>query len=148
MAESPSGVEDIARRLLHLEVGEGDDVEAWARAAESACRKISDRLEPLMGRSGAAAIFGRAIVLAGGSNPAFGPVELSMDLALVLGGLRAALLQLAAPQAAAVAVGILTNVIRLLVRLLGEELAMQPIRTIWPELLTGTERPSGMETEE
>lgn len=147
MSRPTASVDDIARRVLDAEAGGEGGAEAWASAAESACRKICERLEPLMGRSGCAAIVSRAIDLTRRGKPALGPVEPSSDLPQLLAGFKAALLKLDEEQAAATGTGVLANVIGLLVRLLGEELGMKPIRNSWPDVPICNEGRSTMETE-
>lgn len=142
------GVDDLVRRLLEHEAGGARDADSLASAAERACHKLSDELETLVGRGGVCALFGRALGLLKREFPYLGTIRLQPDAPLSFHALRESLRGRDAEEVEAASTSLLANLLGLLVNLLGEDLGLRPVRSIWPNLVPQAGSRDSRETEE
>lgn len=140
-------VDHLARRLLEHEAGGVGDVESLAAAVEGACRKLSDELETLVGRGGVAALLGRAVSLAKREFPYLAAVRLQADRPLSFVALRESLQGRTPGEAKAASTALLANLLGLLANLLGEDMGLRPVMSVWPNLLPEPGSPTVVETE-
>ena len=142
------GVDDVVRRVLEHEAGGARDAEALASAAERACHKLAGELETLVGRGGACALFGRAVGLSKREFPSLATVRLHPDAPLSFDALRESLRGLGAAEVEAASASLLANLLGVLINLLGEDLGLRPVMSVWPNLLPEAGSPDSGETEE
>jgi hypothetical protein len=136
MLPSPLSASDLARRLIPEEPGVLSS--AVAETVEVACNTFRAELTGPMGSGGVSALLGRALSLAKKGHPVLDPVTLADDASRCFAGLSTALEAGTAETARAAGASILTHLFGLLVLLLGEELGMQPLHKLWPQLPPGT----------
>ena len=148
MIQRSPAVDDLARRLLEHEAGGARDADARAAAVEGACRKLSDELETLVGRGGVAALLGRAVSLAKREFPYLATVRVQADTPLSFEALRESLRGRTPEEAEAASASLLANLLGLLANLLGEDLGLRPVTSVWPNLLREPGPPPARETEE
>ena len=129
------------RRLLRHEAGAAGDAASLAAALERACRKLSDELEPLVGRGGVAALIGRAVNLTRREFPFMATARLEPDAAPSFEALHESLRARSPAEADAASVALLANLAGLLTNLLGEDLGLRPVHHVWPDLPTGAGPP-------
>ena len=141
-------VDHLARRLLEHEAGGARDADSLAAAVEGACRKLSDELETLVGRGGVAALLGRAVSLAKREFPYLAAVRLQADAPLSFDALRESLQGRTPGEAQAASTSLLANLLGLLANLLGEDLGLRPVMSVWPNLLPEPGSPDARETED
>jgi hypothetical protein len=139
---SPKLVE-LARRIVEQEAGGSPDPAASAAAVGTACRRLSDHLADLLGSGGVAALLRRGLHLAQREQPLLAGVAIDGDSATCFTGLAESLSASTAEEATAAAATVLTHMFDVLVSLLGEELAMQPIRKNLPQVTHATQNESG-----
>lgn len=148
MIQRSPAVDEIVRRLLDHEAGGAGDAESLAAAVDRACRKLSDELVTLVGRGGASALFGRAVSLAKREFPSLAEVRPQPDAPLSFDALRESLRGLGPAEAEPASTSVLANLLGLLVNLLGEDLGLRPVTSVWPNLLPEAVSPTPKETEE
>lgn len=148
MIQRSPAVDDLARRLLEHEAGGARDADSLAAAVEGVCRKLSDELETLVGRGGATALLGRAVSLAKREFPYLASVRLQADAPLSFDALRESLQGRPAGEAEAASTSLLANLLGLLANLLGEDLGLRPVMSVWPDLLPEPGPHAAKETEE
>jgi hypothetical protein len=141
-------VDDLARRLLQHEAGGALDADSLATAVEGACRKLSDELETLVGRGGVAALLGRAVSLAKREFPYLAGVRLQAEAPLSFAALHQSLQGRTPEEAQAASTSLLANLLGLLANLLGEDLGLRPVMSVWPNLLAEPGSPAARETGE
>ncbi|HEX6368921.1 MAG TPA: hypothetical protein VF006_08310 [Longimicrobium sp.] len=141
-------MDHLARRLLEHEAGGARDADSLAAAVEGACRKLSDELEALVGRGGVAALLGRAVSLAKRESPYLAAVRLQADGPPSFDALRESLQGRTPDEAEAASTSLLANLLGLLTNLLGEDLGLRPVMSVWPNLLPEPGSPAARETEE
>ena len=140
MGTPAPNLEEVARRIVQHEAGGLSDPAASAAAVERACAGLKDDLADLLGAGGVAALFRRALHLAQRDYPVLAGVSASTGPAVCFAGLAEALAAGTDDGAAAASAGLLTHLLGLLVTLLGEELGMQPVHKLWPQMASsGTE---------
>jgi hypothetical protein len=127
MAQPSPKLVELARRIVEREAG--SDPSASAAAVETASRRLKDHLVGVLGTGGVSAVFGRALHLAQREHPLLAEVSVSGQPGACFIGLAESL---AAESDAAAATALLAHTLDLLVVLLGEELGMKPVRTLWP----------------
>jgi hypothetical protein len=141
-------VDDLARRLLQHEAGGARDAGSLAAAVEGVCRKLCDELETLVGRGGVAALLGRAVSLAKREFPYLAAVRVQADGPLSFDALRESLQGRTPDEAESASTSVLANLLGLLANLLGEDLGLRPVMSVWPNLLPEPGSPAPRETEE
>ena len=148
MIERSPAVDDLVRRLLQHEAGGAQDAVSLAAAVERACRKLSGELETLVGRGGVAALLGRAVNLARREFPFLAGVRLQSDSPVSFDALHESLQGRSPAEAEAAGVALLANLVGLLINLLGEDLGLRPVMSVWPNVLPDAGSPASTETEE
>jgi hypothetical protein len=138
-------VDDLVRRLIQHEAGGARDAESLGTAIGAACLKLSGELETLVGRGGVAALLGRAVNLSKREFPFLGAVHVQLEAPVALDGLRDALQGCSPVDAEAASIALLANLVGLLVSLLGEELGLRPVTSVWPNLLPEAGAPASRE---
>lgn len=120
-----------------------------AAAVEGVCRKLSAELETLVGRGGVAALLGRAVNLTKREFPFLAGVRLQTDAPPpVFEALHESLQGHSPAEADAASVALLANLVGLLINLLGEDLGLRPVVSLWPDVLPGAGPPALTEIEE
>jgi hypothetical protein len=122
---------DLAGWLLAKEFGSEADTAGLVAAGSRVCQKISLRLARRVSAEGAQAILSRALHLARAANPVLEGARVAQAPDLGLDGLNTY------PDASEMRHGMLAVVsalIDLLVRFIGEELAWRMMREVWPDL--------------
>lgn len=147
MQRSPA-VDDLVRRILEHEAGGARDAESLASAVERACRRLADELETLVGRGGVSALFGRAVSLAKREFPYLATVRLQPDAPLSFDALRRSLQGRGPVDVETASTSLLANLLGLLVNLLGEDLGLRPVMSVWPNLLPEAGSPDPRKAEE
>jgi hypothetical protein len=148
MIQRSPAVDDLVRRLLEHEADGVRDAESLACAVERACHKLSDELETLVGRGGVCALFGRAVGLSKREFPYLSAIRLQADAPLSFQALRESLRERDAAEVEGASTSLLANLLGLLVNLLGEDLGLRPVRSVWPNLVPQAGPRDSMETEE
>lgn len=148
MIQRSPTVDDLVRRLLEQEAGGARDVESLASAAERACHKLSDELETLVGRGGVCALFGRAVGLSRREFPFLAAIRLQPDVPLSFEALRESLRGRGVAEVQAASASLLGNLLGLLVNLLGEDLGLRPVTSVWSSLVPNAGSPDSRETKE
>ena len=145
MIRRTPAVDDLARRLLEHERGGASHGEALSSAVERICQKLSDELETLVGRGGVCALFGRAVGLSKREFPYLAAIRLEPDAPLTFEALRESLRGRGAAEVDAAGTSLLANLLGLLVNLLGEDLGLRPVMSVWPNLSPGAAAPAPRE---
>lgn len=135
MAHHLPDVGELARRLVEHEAGGSPAPSASVAAAEAACRRLKNDLTDLLGSGGVSALMGRALNLAKRERPLLAGVTLDTEPSSCFTGLPEALAAGTDEEAAAASASVLAHLLGLLVTLLGEELGMQPVRKLWPNVV-------------
>lgn len=148
MIQRSTAVDDLVRRLLRHEAGGAHDAESLAAAVEGACHKLSGELETLVGRGGVAALLGRAVNLTKREFPFLAGVRPRADAPPSFEALHESLQGRSPAEADAASVALLANLLGLLVNLLGEDLGLRPVTSVWPNVLPDAGPPASTETEE
>jgi hypothetical protein len=125
---------ELSLRLIRHETDGSSDPAAFAAAADTVCRGLGDYLKDLVGPRGVAALLGRALSLAKREHPLLASVALGPEPSARFSGLAEALASASAEDAAAASSSILAHVLSLLILLLGNELGLQPVRKLWPQV--------------
>jgi hypothetical protein len=129
----PEAVE-LARRLIGHETDGSSDPAAFTAAADTVCRAMGDYLKDLVGPRGVVALMARALSLAKREHPLLASVTLGTGPSTRFSGLAEALASVSAEDAAAASSSILAHLLGLLILLLGNELGLQPVRKLWPQV--------------
>jgi hypothetical protein len=145
MNERSRAVDDLVSRVLRHESGGASDPESMAVAVDAACRKLSGELETLVGRGGVAALLGRAVNLAKRDFSFLDPVHVQLEAPVALEGLRDALQGRTPVEAEASSAALLANLVGLLVNLMGEDLGLRPVTSVWPNAVPGARAPTSSE---
>jgi hypothetical protein len=130
---------ELARDLVTHECSGTPDTAAVAGAVETVCRRLGDYLTDLLGVGGVVALMGRALKLAKRDHPVLAGTALGGggDPTACFTGLAEALAAGTAEDAVAAGSAVLSHVFDLLIQLIGEDLSVQPVRKLWPDLKPG-----------
>lgn len=131
MANPPAESIDVARRVLEHEA-HGSDPADRAAAVQTAFLRLGDHMRDLLGSRGVVALIGRALNLAIRQHRGLAGVTLSTELPATFTGLTEALAKETPENATEAGNAILAHFLHLLIILLGHELAMHPVRKLWP----------------
>lgn len=123
----------LARQVLLHEAAGRVEPEALAAAAERAYARLHERLAGLIGSTGYAILFARALRLAQAEVAALEGVTLDMEPPGCLLGAREFALAQTGDAAAAGFSAIFAHFFALLVTFIGEDLALRLVREAWPE---------------
>ena len=136
MAHLPLDIGDLAHRLIDHEA-DGSSASV-AVAVDRACGRLSNDLSAMLGSRGVAALFGRALKLATRERPVLVGVTITAEPLLRFDGLSSAIGGATDEEAIEAGASILAHLLGLLVLLLGEELAVQPVRKLWPDIASSS----------
>lgn len=142
MIQRTPAVDDLARRLLEHERGGAGDGEPLASPVERACHKLAGELEALVGRGGVCALFGRAVGLSKRDFPYLAAIRLEPDSPFSFEALHESLRGRGAAEVEAASTTLVANLLGLLVNLLGEDLGLRPVMSVWPNLSPGAAPPA------
>ena len=117
--------QELARRLLARDAPGEDAPHAVAAATDRVCGRVSENLSRWVGIDGTNALFARALARAQAEHPALANVRYSRQSAVCLEGLAESAHIHGASAAADGVAAILTALIELLGRLIGEDIAMR-----------------------
>ena len=131
MANPPAESIDVARRVLEHEA-HGSDPGDRAKAVQTAFIRLGDHMRDLLGSRGVVALIGRALNLAIRQHRGLAGVTLGPELPVTFMGLTEALAKETPENATEAGNAILAHFLHLLIILLGHELAMHPVRKLWP----------------
>jgi hypothetical protein len=148
MIQRSPAVDDLVRRLLEHEAGGARDAESLASSVEQACHKLCDELEAQVGRGGVCALFGRAVSLSKREFPYLATIRVQTAAPLSFQALRESLRGRDAAEVEAASASLLGNLLGVLVNLLGEDLGLRPVRSVWPNLVPQAGAGDSRETEE
>jgi len=130
---------DAIRRALARQAGEAPDTEAIAEAALDMWRRVSDRLEPVIGIRGVDALFNRALHVTGRTYPWLMATSVDEDGAAQLAGLRLRLAGRGPVQAEEASYVLLMTFTVLLANLIGESLTKRLLEPVWSLPSAGSE---------
>lgn len=127
----------VFRRLLAREAGTGASAPAVAAAARRLCERFAERLTPLIGDAGVAAICARSLHLTERNvrGLALFPAAAQEDAPFAL--LQVSLEQQEPAAATEAAVAVLATASELLASFIGEGLTTSLLREAWPEDFAG-----------
>ena len=145
MIERSPAVDDLVRRLLQHESSGAPDAASRAAAVDRVCRKLAGELETLVGQGGAAALLRRAVSLAKREFPFLPELRPRPDEPVSFDAVRTSLQERRPAEAEAASTALLANLLGLLVNLLGEDLGLRPVVTVWPNLPPGAAPPASRE---
>jgi hypothetical protein len=130
----PPAVTELARQLLSHEADQRREPDALGAAIEQVYSKFRLRLVDLIGQTGFVALFGRALHLARHEAPILAGITIDPHTSNDLMGIHD--LVAAHPSDAATDfTTIVAHFIWLLVTFIGEQLSMQLIEDIWPQVV-------------
>jgi hypothetical protein len=124
--------ERVFRRMLAREAGTTADASAIAAAARRLYEQLAQQLTPLIGGSGAAAIFARSLHLTHRQRPGFAPVRAPDDQEPIARAQRFLESQESAAATDA-ALAVLMTVCELLESFIGSKLTTDHLRQAWPD---------------
>ena len=139
----PPEVSELAIRIVRHEAGGSEDPASLVAAAEKVCRSLTGNLTDVLGARGVSALLGRALSLAKRDHPLLAGVSLDLEAPACFAGLARSASAASAEEAGAAVSAVIAQLIALLVALLGEDMAMQPVHKLWPHMAF-----SGGETDE
>ncbi|HEX6252437.1 MAG TPA: hypothetical protein VFZ56_13520 [Gemmatimonadaceae bacterium] len=131
MANPPAEAVDVARRVLEHEA-DGSEPADRAKALQTVFGRLGDDMRDLLGSRGVLALVGRALNLTRRQHGSLADVSLGTELPATFTGLAEALAKETPEAATETGNAILANFLHLLIILLGHELAMHPVRKLWP----------------
>jgi hypothetical protein len=122
---------EAIRRALARRAGEAPDAGAIAEAALDMWRRVSDRLEPVIGMRGVDALFNRALHVTGRTYPWLMTASVDENGAAQLAGLRLRLAGRDPVQAEEASYVLLMTFTILLANLIGESLTKRLLAPVW-----------------
>jgi hypothetical protein len=127
----------VFRRMLAREAGTGADAPAIAAAAGRLCERFTDRLTPLIGNAGVAAICARSLHLVQRRFPGLAPLRPPDQREPPFAHLRRSLEQQEPAVATEVAIAVLSAATELLASFIGEGLTTRLLHEAWPDDFAG-----------
>jgi hypothetical protein len=124
--------QELARRLLARDAPGDDAAHAVTAATDQVCGRVSENLSRWFGIDGSNALFSRALARVQAEHPALANVRYSHQSAVCLEGLAESARTHGAAAAADGVAAILTALIELLGRLIGEDIAMRLVEQSIP----------------
>jgi hypothetical protein len=140
--------EELARRLLARDAPAKDAPDAVAAATERVCGRVSATLSRWFGIDGTNALFARAIVQAQADHPILANVRYSRQSAVCLERLAESARIHGADAAASGVAAMLTALIELLGRLIGQDIAMRLVEQSVPADASDRARATGEENQQ
>jgi hypothetical protein len=140
--------QELARRLLARDAPAEDVPDAVAAGAEQVCGLVSSNLSRWFGIDGTNALFARALVQAQADHPALANVRYSHQSAACLERLAESARIHGANAAADGVAAILTALIELLSRLIGQDIAMRLVEQSVPADAAVDARATGDENQQ
>jgi hypothetical protein len=131
MDRPSSVVRELALDILRRESTGSVEPAALAAALDQVFHRLGAELENLVGPTGVGALVRRALILAWRQFPCLEAVSLQGDSPAHIEGLEQALVSCVDDREEATA-AVLSELLGLLVRLLGSEMGLRPVRDIWP----------------
>jgi hypothetical protein len=145
MRQATPQLRDLARQIFAREAKRSRAPGTLAEAMEVSCRRLHERLDPLIGAGGFRAILARALHLAKKESPLLQDVEVEEHPACALKGLQEVVKGRDASPANEAFALVLANIVWLLVTFIGEDIALGLIQEVWPEIETGAAGPISKE---
>jgi len=139
--------QELARRLLARDAPAEDAPDAVAKAIQQVCGRVSANLSRWFGVDGTNALFTRALVQAQANHPALANVKYSHQSDVCLERLAESARIHGANAAAEGVAAILTALIELLGRLIGQDIAMHLVEQSLPAEAADDARPTGEENQ-
>ena len=143
-----TSAQDLARRLLARDAPVEDAPDAVAAAAEQVCGRVSANLSRWFGIDGTNALFARALVRAQTDHPALANVRYSRQSTVCLEGLAESAPIHGAEAVADGVAAILTALIELLGRLIGQDIVMRLMEASVPADAFDDTRATGKENQQ
>jgi hypothetical protein len=136
MAHPSPALVELARRLVDHEAGTAPAAAAAAAAVavDRICLHLREDLKDILGSGGVSALLGRALTLARRDHPLLAGAAVANEPAACFTGLAGALAQGSDEEAATAGTFLVAHLLGLLASLLGEDLAIQPARRLWPDV--------------
>jgi hypothetical protein len=144
MSRSFPEVRSVARMLLNGQNG-GLGADAQAEAAERVLQRLAERIIPLVGAGGFHLLLQRALRRTCAEHPWLGALQIGPDAPWRLPGMAEAAGSRPPAEAEAAAQALLAELIGLLARFLGADMAIQLVRQSFPEITRGGDTGSGAE---
>ena len=144
MTASLPEVRSLARALFE---GQSPDsgADSQVEAAERVLRRLSDRISPLVGSAGFALLLQRALKRARAEHPWLGAVHVDQETPWGLVGMVDVAREVTPDDAAAAAQALITELIGLVARFLGADMAIRLVRQSFPEVTLGGDKGAGSE---
>jgi hypothetical protein len=140
MDHPSSVVRELALDILRQESAGSADAARLAAAVDQVFHRLGAELENLVGSAGVSALVGRALALARRRFPCLEDISVQGDSPAHIDGLERAIASCVDDREEAAA-AVLSELFGLLVRLLGAELGLRPVRDIWPEAAASSPLP-------
>jgi hypothetical protein len=123
---------NLAERLIAYETGGNKSSAAKNPAAFSVCEKLRPNLATLMGNTGIHALISRALARAKAEVPSLRAIQVKTDSSLA--GVDKLGAEANPEELARGSVVLVAQLLGLLVAFIGEELTLQLVREVWPQL--------------
>ena len=144
MSAAPPDVLALARALLH-DQGAGRRAEEWVEAAERVLHRLAERLGPLVGAAGFRMLLQRALKRTGAERSWLAAIELDPESPWRLDGAVEAAREMTPEDAASAAAALLAELVGLIARFLGADMAIRLVRQSFPEVGLGGDTETGAE---
>jgi hypothetical protein len=142
MSKSHPEVRSLARALLDGQSA-GHGADARAEAVERVLERLAARISPLVGTGGFVLLLQRSLRRTQGEHPWLGAVQAGSEAPWRLAGLAEAARKRPPEEAAAAAQAFLADLIGLLARFLGADMAIRLVRQSFPEVTRRRHKGSG-----
>ena len=144
MSSAPPDVLALARVLLHHE-GAGRRAEQSVEATERVLQRLAERLGPLVGAAGFHMLLQRALKRTSAERAWLGAIELDPDSPWRLDGAADAVRDMTPEEAASAAAALLAELVGLIARFLGADMAIRLVRQSFPDVGLGGDKAKGSE---